>query len=153
MRKKRPRNLAFEDYLDWVKENDLEYQPENWVADCWKAKGTTEGISLRRGRPQREWKSVTKSRTMVHLTYMCLHGLKESPFSQDIHAAHECGNVWCVNPYHVRPADASANERDKKNEDGYETMRKLQDQKRRENHKKGLRMPLGLSVKEKAEWI
>ena len=49
MRKKRPQNLRIEDYNKWVKENELEYQPENWVADCWRRVGVSEGSNVVRG--------------------------------------------------------------------------------------------------------
>ena len=56
MKKKRPQNLRIEDYNKWVKENELEYQPENWVADCWRPVGVSEGSRVVRGeRPIRYW--------------------------------------------------------------------------------------------------
>jgi len=157
---KRPQNMRIEEYLDWVKENDLEYQPENWVADCWRPNGVSKGSRVVRGeRPIRYWNfnfdESTKGRMVVmyQLTYMSLHKLEKNPFSQQLHAAHECNNNWCVNPYHITPKTAEDNENDKKKQEGWDTYVKLQRETQLKLRAENKIMPRGLNLKEKAQWI
>lgn len=160
MRKKRPQNLRIEDYNKWVKENELEYQPENWVADCWRPVGVSEGSRVVRGeRPIRYWNfdfdESTRGKVlpMCQLTYMSLHKLQENPFSQQLHAAHECNNAWCVNPYHITPKTPEENEKDKEEQEGWKTYKKQQRETQLKLRAENKIMPTGLNLKEKAQWI
>ena len=145
----RPNNLKIEDYNDWVKENELEYQPENWVADCWRPTGMD--LPSFSGRARRYWVKINVP--MYQLTYMSLHKLQENPFSAKLHAAHDCNNKWCVNPYHITPKTPEQNENDKKQLKGWETYRKQQSATQLKLRAENRVMPNGLPAKEKAQWI
>ena len=145
----RPKNLRIEDYNDWVKENELEYQPENWVADCWRP--TRMDLPSFSGRPQRYWGKIHVP--MNQLTYMSLHKLQENPFSFQLHAAHDCNNKWCVNPYHITPKTPEQNENDKKELEGWKAYRKQQSETQLKLHAENRMMPPRLTLKEKAQWI
>ena len=146
---KRPDNMQLKDYLDWVIEHELEEKPKDLIKDCWRvSKDRSIGPG---GRPLRSWKGF--SVTMCHLTYMSLHKIEKNPFSQQLHAAHDCNNSWCVNPYHITPKTAEENERDKEKEPGWEAYKKQQRETQLKLHAQNKIMPSGLTMKEKAQWI
>ena len=59
------------------------------------------------GAAEYEGKKIGAHRLMCILT-------KGKPQSTKLHAAHFCGNKWCVNPNHIRWATASENGLDKR---------------------------------------
>jgi hypothetical protein len=138
--------MEIEEYNTWVLNNLLEFEPEDLEKDCWIPKKSIGRV--RKVRAIAHWNG--RSYLMYHLTYMSWHGLQESPFSQGLHASHTCENAECVNPLHIVPETASANENAKKNREGWDTFRKLQ-RERRQNRK--VEMPRNLTHREKAEWF
>ena len=147
--KKRPQRMALEDYLQWVMNNELEFEPVDWEKDCWEPR--RNGSFNTKGRPFRYWEG--KQCLMYQLTYMAWHGLDKSPFSQQLHAAHICNNSTCINPLHIKPKTPQENEQDKLKEPGWDAYREISSRKQKEIYAKGGRMPEGLTHKEKAQWI
>ena len=154
---KRPQNMQLKDYLDWVIDHELEEKPKDLIKDCWKVR--KGGAVVRGDRSLRYWNfDFTKSTQgsmvpMYQLTYMSLHGFEENPFSQQLHAAHDCGNPWCVNPYHITPKTPQENEKDKEKEPGWEAYKKQQRATQLKLRAENKIMRPGLSMKEKAQWI
>ena len=64
--KKRPQRMALEDYIQWVMDNELEFEPVDWEKDCWEPR--RNGSFNSRGRPFRYWEG--KQYLMYQLTYM-----------------------------------------------------------------------------------
>ena len=147
--KKRPQRMAIEDYIQWVMDNELEFEPADWEKDCWEPRRNVERV--KGNRSIRYWEGKTSP--MYQLTYMSWHGLNNNPFSQQLHASHTCGNSACINPLHILPASASENEKDKCKQPGWDIYVENQRQRQLELHKAGKIMPQGLTHKEKAQWI
>ena len=145
---KRPQNMSLCDYIEWVINNELEYDPKDLEKDCWiprKSKGRLKG-----DRVVAYWEERTVP--MYQLTYMAWHGIEENPFSQKLHASHTCNNPECINPLHIVPEDASTNENRKLELPGAEMHKQMQREKQLELHEQKKICPKGLTHKERAQW-
>ena len=145
---RRPQNMSLDDYLEWVMNNELEFEPTDWEKDCWQPR---KNLLRNRKRCNAWWKG--EQYKMYHLTYMSWHGLENNPFSQELHASHSCSNAACINPLHIFPKSASENEKDKMKEPGWDIYKQQQSEHMTKVWAEGKRMPPGLSHKEKAQWL
>lgn len=146
---RRPQNMSLDEYLEWVINNELEYEPKDLETDCWTPRS---GIGRVKGnRVLTYWRG--KRLAMYQLTYMAWHNLEENPFSQKLHASHTCNNPECVNPLHIIPEDASTNEKRKLELPGAKMYKQMQRERQLELRKDKKIMPTGLSNREKAEWF
>ena len=146
---RRPQNMSLDEYLEWVMNHELEYEPKDLEKDCWIPRS---GIARVKGnRALAYWQG--KNLTMYQLTYMAWHGISKNPFSQKVHASHTCNNPECVNPLHIVPEDAATNEKRKLELPGAEIYRQSQREKQKALHAAGKILPAGLTHREKAEWF
>lgn len=145
---KRPQNMSLDDYIEWVINNELEYEPADLEKDCWiprKEKGRVRG-----NRVLAYWRG--KMLPMYQLTYMAWHGIEENPFSQQLHASHTCNDPECINPLHIEPEDPPTNEKRKLELPGADIYKEQQRAKQKELHAAGKICPTGLTHKERAQW-
>jgi hypothetical protein len=145
---RRPQNMSLCDYIEWVINNELKDEPEDLEKDCWvpsKSKGRIKG-----DRVIANWEG--RQMPMYQLTYMAWNEIEENPFSQELHASHSCNNPECVNPLHIVPEDASANEKRKLELPGAEMHKQMLRKKQLELREQGKICPTGLTHKERAQW-
>tara|TARA_S200000501_G_C20764334_1_gene717583 strand:- start:164 stop:1129 length:966 start_codon:yes stop_codon:yes gene_type:complete len=146
---KRPQNMSLCDYIEWVMNHELEYEPNDWETDCWIPR--KDRSRIKGNRVNAYWKG--KMVLMYQLTYMAWHGIETNPFSQKLHASHTCNNPECINPLHIILEDAPANENRKLQHPAVGLYKESQRKKQLELHKNGKILPQGLTHKEKAKWF
>lgn len=146
---RRPQNMSLDKYLEWVINNELEYEPKDLETDCWIPRSTIGRVRGTRAIVHWQGKQIL----MYQLTYMAWHDIEKNPFSKKLHASHTCTNSECVNPLHIIPEDPSTNEKRKLELLGAKTYIQILREKQLELRRDKKILPTGLSHREKAEWF
>ena len=136
--KKRPQNMSTQENIEWVMNNELQYEPEDLEKDCWVARDSR--CLGKDGRPRYYWKGKN---WLLYRLMWCQWNDCEFPVGLD--ARHLCGNPRCINPLHIEPGTQQENEADKPKKT-YEEHLSYQT--------KLPRTPSGLSQEEKVDfWL